>query len=151
MFLRAYRPAVIARVLEIAEPSTTIADEVLQWVEWWRPSYRAARRLSDEQRAYLKQGGWWPPLIAHQIDRPAPAIVIAAARPGLHDAPIETLGGEDRFSGVQSACAAQRLTLPCHRQTDQSPHHGSSPRCRHQPAPVEPAKPRPWDSGHEGG
>jgi hypothetical protein len=55
-----------------------------QWVEWWRPSYRVARRLSDEQKAYLKQGGWWPPVAVHQIARPAPAIVIAAARPALN-------------------------------------------------------------------
>lgn len=58
MFLRAYRPAVIARVLEIAQPSTTNSDDREEWVGWWRPSYRAARRLSDEQRAYLKQADW---------------------------------------------------------------------------------------------
>jgi hypothetical protein len=84
MFLRAYRPEVIASVLEIAPPSTTTAGDMEEWVKWWRSSYRAARKLSDEQRAYLKQGGWWPPVVAHQIANPAPAIVVAAARPGLH-------------------------------------------------------------------
>lgn len=83
-FLHAHRPAVISCVLEIAAPTVANADEMREWVEWWRPSYRAARRLSDEQKAYLKQGGWWPPLAAHQIGRLAPPIVIAAARPGLH-------------------------------------------------------------------
>lgn len=85
MFLRAYRPVVIARALDIAQPSTATADEMRGWVMWWRSSYRAARRLSDEQRAYLKQGGWWPPLSAHQIDRPAPTIVVVTARLGLHN------------------------------------------------------------------
>ncbi len=83
-----YRYArVIACVLEIAEPPAANADEMRERVEWWKPSYRAARRLSDEQKAYLKQGGWWPPVAAHQIDRTAPAIVLAAARPALHDRP----------------------------------------------------------------
>lgn len=88
MFLHAYRPAVISRVLQIAEPTIANADEMREWVEWWRPSYRTARQLSDEHRACLRQGGWWPPLVAHQIDRPAPAIA-AAARPGLRDTPKE--------------------------------------------------------------
>ncbi len=83
MFLGAYRPEAMAGVLAIARPLRATADEMREWVAWWRPSYRAARRLSDEQRAYLKQGGWWPPVAAHQISRPAPAIVIAAARPGI--------------------------------------------------------------------
>jgi hypothetical protein len=77
-------PATIARVLEIAEPPSATAEALREWVEWWTPSYRSARLLSDEQRAYLKQGGWWPPVSAHQIARPAPAIVIAAARPALY-------------------------------------------------------------------
>ena len=85
MIVRACRPAVMARVLEIASPPMATADEMREWVAWWRPSYRAALRLSDAQRAHLKLGGWWPPLVAHQIDHPAPAIVIATVRPGLHD------------------------------------------------------------------
>ncbi len=94
MFLHAYRPTVIARVLEIAEPPIATAAEMTEWVEWWKPSYRAARRLSEEQRAYLKQGGWWPPVTAHQIARPAPAIVAAAARPGLHNQARDEAGNE---------------------------------------------------------
>lgn len=83
MFLRAYRPTVIARVLEIAEPSIATAAEMREWVEWWKPSYHMVRRLSHEQAAYLKRGGWWPLVTAHQIAHPAPAIVVVAARPEL--------------------------------------------------------------------
>jgi hypothetical protein len=88
MFLRAYRPTIIARVLDIAAPSSATADEMREWVEWWKPSYRAAQAMSDEQRAYLKQGGWWPPVSAHQIDCQPPAIVAVTARPGLHNHPV---------------------------------------------------------------
>jgi hypothetical protein len=87
MFLGAYRLAVIARVLDIAAPSSATADEITEWVKWWKPSYRAARAMSDEQIAYLKKGGWWPPVSAHQIDCQPPAIVSATARPGLHNRP----------------------------------------------------------------
>lgn len=83
MFLRAYHPVVIARVLEIAEPSVATAGEMKEWVEWWKPSYRAARKIPDAHKAYLKQGGWWPPLSAHQVASPAPAIIVAAMRPAL--------------------------------------------------------------------
>ena len=85
MFLRAYRQAVIAFVLDIAEPLEATSDEMREWVEWWKPSYRAALGLSDEQRAYLKRGGWWPPVCAHQVACQPPTIVAVTARPGLHD------------------------------------------------------------------
>lgn len=75
----------MAELLEIAAPEQVSADELQQWVEWWKPSYRAARRLSDEQKAYLKQGGWWPPIAAHQIENIAPDIVRRTQRPGLWD------------------------------------------------------------------
>jgi hypothetical protein len=72
----------IAEVLEIPAPEQASADELLQWVSWWRASYEAASRLSDEQRNYLKSGGWWPPLNAAQIEY-APDIVRRTQRPGL--------------------------------------------------------------------
>jgi hypothetical protein len=88
MFLRAYRPALIAHVLDIASPSSATGDEMRKWVEWWKPSYRAARTISDGQRAYLKQGGWWPPVSAQQVNCQPPAIVAVTTRPGLHSRPV---------------------------------------------------------------
>ena len=72
----------IAEALEIAAPEQATADELRQWVSWWKESYEAARRLSDEQRAYMKEGGWWPPLSASMIGI-APEIVRRTERPGL--------------------------------------------------------------------
>ncbi len=72
----------IAEVLEITAPEEASTDELQQWVSWWKASYEAACGLSDEQRRYLKSGGWWPPLAASMIGI-APEIVRRTARPGL--------------------------------------------------------------------
>ncbi len=89
MFLRDFRAEIdwreierIAETLEIAAPVEATADERRQWEAWWKPSYEAARGLSEEQKRYLKAGGWWPPITAAHI-RPAPEIVIRTRRPGL--------------------------------------------------------------------
>jgi len=47
-----------------------------------KPSYEAARTMPDEEKTYLKSGGWWPPLCASMIGI-APEIVRRTARPGL--------------------------------------------------------------------
>ena len=73
----------IAEVLEIAAPKCASVDEWQQWVSWWRESYEAARGLSEEQKHYLKSGGWWPPVTAAQIENNAPDIVRRTRRPGL--------------------------------------------------------------------
>ena len=72
----------IAEVLEIAAPKQATAAEFRQWVSWWRPSYEAARRMSQEYKDYLKSGGWWPPLDASQLGV-APAIVRRTLRPDI--------------------------------------------------------------------
>ena len=64
----------IAEALEIAAPVEATAGERRQWVAWWKPSYQTARTMSDEHKAYLKRGGWWPPLVASMIGV-APEIV----------------------------------------------------------------------------
>ena len=76
----------IAEVLEIAAPERASADELQQWVSWWKASYEAACDLSDKERAYLKSGGWWPPVVAAQIESCAPDIVRRTRRPGLWNA-----------------------------------------------------------------
>jgi hypothetical protein len=73
----------IAEVLEIAAPEEASADELRQWVAWWRESYEAASGLGDEQKLYLKSGGWWPPVTAAQVANSAPEIVRRTKRPGL--------------------------------------------------------------------
>ena len=73
----------LAQLLEIAAPAQTSADELQQWVSGWQDSYDAARGLSDEQRHYLKSGGWWPPVTAAQIESNAPEIVRRTRGPGL--------------------------------------------------------------------
>lgn len=73
----------IAEALGIAAPEQASADELQQWVSWWKASYDAACGLSDEQRHYLKSGGWWPPVSAAQIANNAPDIVKRTLRPGL--------------------------------------------------------------------
>ena len=75
----------IAEVLEIAAPEQASTDELRQWVSWWKESYEAVCVLSDEQRNYLKSGGWWPPVTAAQIENDAPDIVRRTQRPGLWD------------------------------------------------------------------
>jgi hypothetical protein len=75
----------IAEVLEIAAPEPTSADELRQWVSWWRASYEAALCMPEDQKDYLKLGGWWPPVVAAQIENIAPAIVTRTRRPGISD------------------------------------------------------------------
>lgn len=73
----------IAALLDIRAPDEAAsADDWRVWVAWWEASYEAARGLSEEQKRYLKAGGWWPPITADQI-RPAPEIVVRTRRPGL--------------------------------------------------------------------
>jgi hypothetical protein len=75
----------IAALLDIHAPDETAnADDWRAWVEWWEASYKAARGLSEEQKRYLKAGGWWPPKTAAQM-MPAPEIVIRTQRPGLFE------------------------------------------------------------------
>ncbi|MDR3736698.1 MAG: hypothetical protein P4L10_14340 [Acidobacteriaceae bacterium] len=78
----------IAAVLEIAAPGDATAAERRQWVTWWAPSYETARVLSDADKAYLKQGGWWPPATAAQIRN---------CRPNLETGyrPLEIIGIEN--------------------------------------------------------
>jgi hypothetical protein len=84
-YFRARQEALdIAQVLAIAAPEAPTADELQQWLSWWKPSYEAARRMTDERKRYLKAGGWWPPLSASQIGT-APAIVLRTSRPALFD------------------------------------------------------------------
>src|SRR3954451_16334616 len=80
----------IAEVLEIAAPEQASADELHQWVSWWKASYEAARALSDEQRHSFKSGGWWPPVSAAQIENSPPDIVRRTRRPVAREA------GQDR-------------------------------------------------------
>jgi hypothetical protein len=89
-FIRYYREELdwqeidrMAQVLEIAAPVKATAEERCQWVAWWKSSYETARTLSDEQKAYLKSGRWWPPLSASMIGL-APEIVLRTSRPGLY-------------------------------------------------------------------
>jgi hypothetical protein len=89
-FLRYYRGELawqeiehIAEVLEIAAPKEATAEERRQWLAWWRPSFEVARTLPDKEKAYLKSGGWWPPLCASMIGV-APEIVRRTSRPGLY-------------------------------------------------------------------
>ena len=62
----------IAQVLEIAAPVEATAEERRQWVAWWKPSYESALKMTDEHKATLKNGHWWPPLCASMIDGAAP-------------------------------------------------------------------------------
>ncbi len=75
----------IAALLDIRAPhETASADDWRVWVAWWEASYEAALTLPDAERAYLKSGGWWPPLCASMIGV-APEIVRRTARPGLFE------------------------------------------------------------------
>jgi hypothetical protein len=77
----------IAQVLEINAPvGTTAAEERRQWIEWWKPSYEDALKMTDEDKTYLKNGRWWPPLCAHMFGA-APQIVLRTSRPGLYADP----------------------------------------------------------------
>lgn len=90
-FLRYYRDEIewqkvesLANALEIAAPLKATAEERRQWMAWWTPSYQATRTMPDNQKAYLKSGGWWPPLSASMIGV-APEIVRRTLRPGLFE------------------------------------------------------------------
>ncbi|BBT65670.1 TPA: hypothetical protein ACPHWC_006361 [Pseudomonas aeruginosa] len=51
-----------------------MADEVQQWIDWWQPSYEAAQRLSADEIAALKTGGWWPPAADRQVAEMPPPV-----------------------------------------------------------------------------
>jgi hypothetical protein len=90
MFLRSYREELqcreinrIAQVLEINAPAKATAEERRQWIAWWKSSCTMAETVTDEYKAYLKNGGWWPPLSANMVAA-APLIVLRTSRPGLY-------------------------------------------------------------------
>lgn len=58
-------------------------EELDAWVGWWRPSFETARGLPPDRVAYLKSGGWWPPVSSEQIARVPPRIVVRSLRPNL--------------------------------------------------------------------
>jgi len=83
----------IAALLEIRAPDETAsADDWRVWVAWWEASYEAARGLSEEQKRYLKAGGWWPPVTA------------------THTRPKSSSGrsGQVSFEVHNSRCAAEQ-------------------------------------------
>lgn len=75
----------VAATLEISVPEHATAEELEQWISWWHDSYPPALSLADEQKTYLKSGGWWPPVTAAQIENQAPDIVKRAIRPELSE------------------------------------------------------------------
>ncbi|NMW19577.1 MAG: hypothetical protein HKK66_11270 [Chlorobiaceae bacterium] len=72
----------IAAGLDINAPTAATDEQLLQWIEWWRLSFKASQAIAENQKQYLKAGGWWPPVVAHQIGIP-PEIVIKTSRPAL--------------------------------------------------------------------
>jgi len=74
---------VMAAMLDLVPPDAASTEECRQWLSWWRPSYYTATNLSDEQKKYLKNGGWWPPVTAFQIENIPPDIVKRTSRPEL--------------------------------------------------------------------
>jgi len=71
------------RVLGVPQPLAQSADEVLQWLEWYRPAVETAKKLDQAQIDYLKEGGWWPPIRSYQVQHLPPAVVTRSLRPGL--------------------------------------------------------------------
>lgn len=61
------------------------AHELETWVEWWRPSLETARKLPSDRIAYLRAGGWWPPVAAEQVARVPPSIVQRPLRPKMYE------------------------------------------------------------------
>lgn len=75
--------AEIAATLEIEAPADATDEELSAWLAWWRPSYQAARHITEADKIALKAGGWWPPVEAQQVNTVAPEIVRRTMRPGL--------------------------------------------------------------------
>jgi hypothetical protein len=75
----------VAQLLGIVAPVGASELEQIQWLKWWEASARAAQSMSAGDIATLKEGRWWPPLTAHQIDQTVPEIVRRTLRPGLFD------------------------------------------------------------------
>ena len=70
------------------------ADEVQKWIDWWQPSYEAARRLSAGEIATLKAGGWWPPATGRQVAEMPPPV--AQRQIGTIDGVFHALDGKVR-------------------------------------------------------
>lgn len=80
-----------ATILGINKPRESASEEELRiWIEWWRPSVEAAREMCSEDMAYLRAGGWWPPVTAAQISAVPPVIVRQTTRPSLYAAIART-------------------------------------------------------------
>ena len=60
-------------VIPQVERSASSAD-LVQWVEWWQPSYLRATELPPDQIAAMKAGHWWPPVSAVEVRAMPPAI-----------------------------------------------------------------------------
>lgn len=71
-----------------------MADEVQQWIDWWQPSYAAAQRLSADEIAALKAGGWWPPATDGQVAEMPPPV--AQRQIGTIDGVFHALDGKAR-------------------------------------------------------
>lgn len=87
----------IGRVLGLAAPAEdTSPEDLALWIDWWHPSAELARSLPPERIAYLRAGGWWPPVPADRISRLPPAIVTRTLRPALDGgSPSRTDRGHD--------------------------------------------------------
>lgn len=75
----------IVAILGVNKPiDGASTDELAAWIEWWKPSLESARNIPSDRVAYLRAGGWWPPVSAEQIARVPPPIVTRSLRPNLH-------------------------------------------------------------------
>lgn len=72
-------------VLGVARPIDGASERELEmWLEWWRPSVETARKLTSDRIAYLRAGGWWPPVAAEQVAKVSPSIVRRSLRPNMY-------------------------------------------------------------------
>lgn len=71
--MRANAMASLLCVQPVARGATD--DDLQQWIDWWQPSYEAAQRLSADEIATLKAGGWWPPATDRQVAEMPPSTV----------------------------------------------------------------------------
>lgn len=54
--------------LGVARPiEGATASELEIWLVWWRPALETVRKLTTDRIAYLRAGGWWPPIAAEQV------------------------------------------------------------------------------------
>lgn len=66
---------VMADVLTIPQVARSAScHDLMQWVDWWQPSYLDAIQLTPAQIAYAKAGCRWPPVSEVQIGEMPPAI-----------------------------------------------------------------------------